>query len=91
MEIFYRKKYIKYKSKYTNILKSNPDLYLDLDLKGGDNLTNIKPIKPIKPIKVITQTIDVRIDLTKTYMKSNYFFPEDDEWNGIVDVKTIIQ
>lgn len=51
----------------------------------------IKPIKPIKPIKVITQTIDVRIDLTKTYMKSNYFFPEDDEWNGIVDIKTIIQ
>lgn len=48
MEIFYRKKYIKYKSKYTNILKSNPDLYLDL--KGGDNLTNIKAIKPIKAI-----------------------------------------
>lgn len=50
----------------------------------------IKVKNPIKPIKVTTQTIDVRIDLTKTYMKSNYLFPEDDEWNGTVDIKTII-
>ena len=43
-----------------------------------------------KTIKIVKETIDVRIDLSKTYMLNNYLSPEDEEWRGSVNVITVI-
>lgn len=74
----------------TIILNSNRKINLKPRINTNKLAKPIKPLKPIKPIKVKSRTIDVKIDLSTTYMENNYLFPEDEEWIGTVDIKTII-